>query len=168
MRSSSIHAGLVVLLRRSFVTGRLALPPFSWNKLAMKQMTMELYRNEICAIESFLVALFAFVSTCTPISYCLATPCDWNELERCDVWCSVNAGLFPKPLHVLFAWNAGVKQSVQAASLELHVTIQCNLKRCIWERPGLGISKGSELSCTKFAPSSLSAWSLTPRVLHKK
>lgn len=46
---------------------------------------MELYRNEICAIESFFVALFAFVSTCTPIPYRLTTPCDWNELERCDV-----------------------------------------------------------------------------------
>lgn len=33
----------------------------------MKLIITELYLNEICAIESFFVALFAFVSTYTPI-----------------------------------------------------------------------------------------------------
>lgn len=35
----------------------------------------------------------------------------------------MNAGLFPKPLHILFACIAGMKQSVQAASLDIRVMI---------------------------------------------
>lgn len=39
-------------------------------------------------------------------------------------------------------------------------TCNATLRRCIWERTELGITKGSEL-CTNFAPCSLSAWSFT-------
>lgn len=47
----------------------------------------------------------------------------------------MNAGLFPKPLHVLFACIAGMKQSVQAASLEVHVMIHImQLKKEIYLR----------------------------------
>lgn len=72
----------------------------------------------------------------------------------------MNAGLFPKPLHVLFACITGVKHSVQAASFKARVIIfkmQLFKRDLSRERPGLGTVKGSELSCTKFAPSSVSA-----------
>lgn len=35
----------------------------------------------------------------------------------------MNAGLFPKPLHILFACIVDMKQSVQAMTLEVHVMI---------------------------------------------
>lgn len=91
----------------------------------MKLILAELYLNEICAIGSFFVALFAFFlfSTYTPTPSCLATPCDWDGIYPCAVRCSTNAGLFPKLLHVLFACIAGMKQSVQAASFEARVII---------------------------------------------
>lgn len=47
----------------------------------------------------------------------------------------MNAGLFPKPLHILFACVAGRKQSAQAASLEVHVMIHImELKKEIYLR----------------------------------
>lgn len=49
----------------------------------------------------------------------------------------MNAGLFPKPLHILFACIAGMEQSVQAASLKVRVMIhlkQLKKKRDLSER----------------------------------
>lgn len=70
----------------------------------------------------------------------------------------MNAGLFPKPLHILFACIAGMKQSVQAASSEACVII---LKVQLFNRDlsergqDWELSRGQSLPCTKFAPSSL-------------
>lgn len=45
----------------------------------------------------------------------------------------MNAGLFPKPLHILFACTAGMKQSVQAVSLYVMLHIR-QLKKDASER----------------------------------
>lgn len=76
MQSSSIHAGLVVFTTPKLCHRLAGIASLSWNKLSIKLIITELYLNEIRAIKSFFVALFAFVSMYTPTPYSLATPCD--------------------------------------------------------------------------------------------
>lgn len=138
----------------------------------MKLILAELYLNEICAIKSFFVALFAFLFFNTD-TYSLL-PCNPLWLGWILSLCCLmlhECWVVPKatPRFVcLHCWDETICAGCILRGLCGHTSNSTFLKRFIRERPGLGIVKGSQLSCTKFAPRSLSAWSFTPRVLHKK